>query len=124
MRFKIDENLPPEMAARLREQGHDALTVGDQGLRGRPDSDVAEVCQAEGRALITLDLGFADIRAHPPEHYAGLLVLRLASQSRSQVLAAFERVLPRLTRERLAGRLWIIEDATLRVRGEPDTNAV
>jgi len=120
MRFKIDENLPPELTGLLRELGHEALTVGDQGLRGRPDSDVAEVCRAEGRVLITLDLGFADIRAHPPEHCAGLMVLRVSSQSRRHVLAVFERLLPRLVRERLAGRLWIIEDATVRIRGEPD----
>jgi uncharacterized protein DUF5615 len=34
MKFKIDENLPIEAAALLREAGHDALTVHDQNLRG------------------------------------------------------------------------------------------
>ena len=120
MRFKIDENLPPELARLLREHGHDGLTVDEQGLRGHADADVGEVCQAEKRVLITLDLGFADIRAHPPEQYAVLMVLRVSSQSRRHVLAVFERLLPRLVRERLVGRLWIIGDVTVRIRGEPD----
>jgi predicted nuclease of predicted toxin-antitoxin system len=32
MRFKIDENLPVEVAELLRHAGHDALTMWDQHL--------------------------------------------------------------------------------------------
>ena len=53
MRFKTDENIHPELAGYLRENGHDALTVWDQGMRGRPDIDLAVVCQSEHRGLIT-----------------------------------------------------------------------
>ena len=31
MRFKIDENLPLEVAHLLREEGHEATTVAEQG---------------------------------------------------------------------------------------------
>ena len=55
MKFKIDENLPVEVADALRQAGHDALTVHDQQLTGRPDLDVAAVCRAEGRVLVSLD---------------------------------------------------------------------
>lgn len=41
MDFKIDENLPVELATMLRGEGHDALTVRDQGLHGCPDKKVA-----------------------------------------------------------------------------------
>jgi Domain of unknown function (DUF5615) len=37
MRFKVDENLHPGAAAFLAEQGHDALSVWDQNLRGAKD---------------------------------------------------------------------------------------
>ena len=40
MRFKVDENLHVEIAALLRERGHDALTVSSQGHRGRSDRDM------------------------------------------------------------------------------------
>ena len=65
MRFKTDENLHPELAVFLRENGHDALTVWDEQRRGRPDTDLAALCQLEQRALVTLDIGFADIRVYP-----------------------------------------------------------
>ncbi len=64
--FKTDENLPVEAAALLKEHGIDAVTVLDQKLGGRPDTDVAAVCKSEGRALVTLDLDFANIDAYSP----------------------------------------------------------
>ena len=41
MRFKTDENVHPDVAALLREQGHDAATVWDQSLRGATDANLA-----------------------------------------------------------------------------------
>jgi predicted nuclease of predicted toxin-antitoxin system len=79
IRFKTDENLHPETADLLRSAGHDALTVWDQSLRGRPDADIAAICRAEGRALVTLNLDCADIRKYPPEQYGGIVVLRVAA---------------------------------------------
>src|ERR1017187_4656021 len=37
MRFKLDENLPVELVTDLRDLGHDADTVADEGLRGAAD---------------------------------------------------------------------------------------
>lgn len=45
MRFKLDENLPPDAADLLREAGHDVRTVHDQGLRGCDDPAVLAACQ-------------------------------------------------------------------------------
>ena len=67
MKFKTDENLPVEVVDLLRQAGHDALSVMDQQLAGHPDGDVAAVCQAEQRALVTLDLDFSDIRPIRPK---------------------------------------------------------
>jgi predicted nuclease of predicted toxin-antitoxin system len=60
MKFKIDENLPVEAAVLLREAGHDALTVHEEGLRGALDPKLREACAAEARAPITFDLDFSD----------------------------------------------------------------
>ena len=56
MRFKVDENLHPDAAEFLRSAGHDAMTVYDQGLRGRKDEVISAICQVEQRAIVTLDL--------------------------------------------------------------------
>jgi len=82
VRFKIDENLPIDIADLLRSAGHDALTVFDQQLIGEDDNRILHICQNEERALITLDLDFSDVRSYPPLEYFGLVVLRLHRQDK------------------------------------------
>jgi predicted nuclease of predicted toxin-antitoxin system len=61
MRFKVDENLPRDACELLIRAGHDAISVGQQGLWGAEDARIYEVCQAERRALVTLDVDFANV---------------------------------------------------------------
>jgi len=118
MKFKIDENLPVEMADLLRSAHHDATTVVDQELRGEDDLHIIEACLQEGRALVTLDLDFADVRTYPPQRFPGLMVLRVRRQDKRHLLAVFRRVIPLITREPVRHHLWIIEEARVRIRGE------
>lgn len=60
MRIKIDGYLPLELVDLLNEEGHDAASALGQELGGVLDSRLADRCQAEERALVTLDIGFAD----------------------------------------------------------------
>ena len=62
MRFKIDENLPAEVAGDLRAWGYEAETVAGEGLAGAADGTVLERARTEGRVLLTLDKGIANIR--------------------------------------------------------------
>lgn len=116
MKFKTDENLPVEVADELRRNGRDAITVVEQRLAGRPDARVAEVCKAEGRALITLDLNFSDIRRYPPNEYAGIIVLRPTVQSIKNIGILIRKVIDTLPTNPLFGRLWIVDDAQIRIR--------
>ncbi|MBS0208101.1 MAG: DUF5615 family PIN-like protein [Planctomycetes bacterium] len=116
MRFKIDENLHDEIGDLLSSHGHDAHTVHTEGLCGSDDVTLAQHCRDEGRALVTLDLDFADIRNFPPADHAGLIVLRVANQSRSHILSVVRRILDLLPREPITGRLWIVSEADVRIR--------
>ncbi len=101
LRFKIDENLPTEIATLLREAGHDAQTILDQRMGGADDSQIAEACRSETRVLITLDAGFADIRNYPPRDFAGVIVLRTDDQQKARLLSLFRRVLSFIGQDRL-----------------------
>lgn len=116
MKFKADENSPEEAAKLLGDAGHDASTILDQSMGGEPDPDVASVCLTESRILVTLDLGFADIRAYPPERYPGLIVLRPGRQSKAHVMDMVGKILPTLDTESIAGKLWIVEGDRIRIR--------
>ena len=116
MRFKIDENLPVEVTEVFRAAGHDTMGVLEQRLGGRPDPEVVDVCIQEGRVLVTLDVDFADIRAYPPDRSPGLIVLRIASQSKSLVVAYVHRVITALADNDCSNQLWIVERERIRVR--------
>jgi predicted nuclease of predicted toxin-antitoxin system len=115
MKFKIDENLPIDVAYRLQLEGHDAVTVGDQQLGGEADSILADVCKQEKRVMITLDLDFADIRTYPPGDYPGLIVLRLRRQDKPYVLSVFEQLLSALKHDSLENSLWIVDEQRIRI---------
>ncbi len=119
MRFKIDENLPIEVADLLRRAGHDAMTVQEQQLNGKSDARVISVCQEEQRALITCDVDFSNAFLYPPERYAGIIVLRLVSQDRKHILEVVASFLPLLHQKPLQGYLWIVEESRIRIRPGP-----
>ena len=116
MRVKIDENLPIEFKRLFAESGHDAETVFDESMGGAIDVEVASVCIAEDRVLVTQDLDFADIRAYPPSEYSGIVVFRLANQGRDQLLQVGAALIETLTKSSPAGQLWIVEEARVRIR--------
>lgn len=80
MKFKLDENMPADLAALLHAEGHDAVDVADEGLSGADDPPVLAAAAKEGRILLTFDLDFADIRQYPPGSHAGIVVFRLRDQ--------------------------------------------
>jgi predicted nuclease of predicted toxin-antitoxin system len=116
MKFKVDENLPVEVAQLLRTASHDATTVGEQHMSGCRDWGIAKAVRDEQRALITLDLDFADMRYHPASEYDGLVVLRLMRQDKPYLLDVVGRLIPLLTSETLDGRLWIVDERRIRIR--------
>jgi predicted nuclease of predicted toxin-antitoxin system len=93
VKFKLDESLSPLLLAMFVSAGHDAHSVVQQALGGAPDERVVDVCRREDRALITLDLDFANILAYPPGNFAGIVVFRLGDQAHITIEAAIQRVL-------------------------------
>jgi predicted nuclease of predicted toxin-antitoxin system len=115
MRFKLDENLRTDVGKPLQDLGYDVATVYEQGLRGKEDHEIAEVCRAEERILISMDLDFSNVQMFPPDKYAGLIVLRLRAKGRASVRNVFERVLAHMNQEPIAGRLWNVDELRIRI---------
>ena len=116
IQFKLDENIPTELAGALRARGYAATTVAEEGLIGSKDVALASVCAAEHKTLITFDLDFSDIRHFPPDKYAGLMILRLDDQSCVNLLARFEDLFALFDSYPLEGTLWVIEENRIRIR--------
>ena len=116
IRFKTDENLPLDVVELLRSAGYDAMSVLDESLVGARDEVIANVCKKERRALITLDLDFADIRSYPPNEYDGIIVLRIHDQGKRNVVDVLRRVIKFLKDHPCLKQLWIVEEDRIRIR--------
>lgn len=116
MRIKVDEDLPPAVTERLREAGHDAAGVVEQGMSGWKDPGLWEAVQTEGRFLVTSDKGFGDIRAHPPGTHAGILVLRPDQDGIRPLVELTELVLERTRLDDLARLVSVVTPRGLRTR--------
>ncbi|MGH8609265.1 MAG: DUF5615 family PIN-like protein [Gammaproteobacteria bacterium] len=116
MKFKVDENLPAELLYDLRIAGHQAETVHEERLTGAPDAVVLERVRTEGYALLTMDKGIADVRAYPPDRYAGIVLFRPSTSGRGAVLAFVRHHLPTILQTDLAGHLMVVSDRSIRVR--------
>jgi predicted nuclease of predicted toxin-antitoxin system len=113
VKIKLDENVHADVREALARWGHDATTVHEEKLAGRPDSRIADAVKSEERCLVTFDLDFANPRSFPPKDFAGIVVLRLhAPTARLQVrrLVSFFST----QTEGLAGKLWILDEVRAR----------
>jgi predicted nuclease of predicted toxin-antitoxin system len=120
MQFKIDENLPVEIAELLINAGHDAKTVNEQQLQGIRDPLLINICKTENRVLVSLDADFSDITTYPPQDFAGIIVLRVGSQAKYHIIKVFQHIISLLERETLNQHLWIVEETKVRIRGKDD----
>lgn len=114
-RFKVDENLPSEVAELLKNAGHDAMTVYQQEMAGIQDPELISICKKESRVLLTLDLDFSNIRTYPPEDYMGIIVLRLHYQSKPHVINSVKKILSLIESEPIERNLWIVEESSVRI---------
>jgi predicted nuclease of predicted toxin-antitoxin system len=82
---------------------------------------VIETCRREGRALVTLDLDFANTLDYRPSEYAGIAVLRLPKKTTPEDLAqTIETFTKGLEQNLLAGKLWIVEKGRIRLYQQND----
>ena len=98
---------------------HDCSTVLGQGLAGSHDSALIMHCDKEHRALVTLDLDFANPLLFKPSDHRGIAVLRPRRPMSPDDLKSLCLTLLRgLERDPLDRHLWIVELGRIRIYQE------
>ena len=74
-KFLVDENVIPDVAEWLRDEGWNVRDVNDLGISGRDDRVVFQAAREHGRMLITHDEDFLDNREFPFRISPGIIVI-------------------------------------------------
>ena len=90
MRFLIDECVPRQLTARLRERDHDVLDPRESVLRGASDEALLTRAIEEARVLVTRDIGLGGLALRRLEQGVslGVVLVRLPAEMASGDAAA------------------------------------
>jgi predicted nuclease of predicted toxin-antitoxin system len=120
VKFVVDQNVSPLVAAGLREAGHDAVHTGDLGLQQASDTVVLARASHDGRIVISADTDFGTLlaasRADGP---SVVLIRRPSDRSARQVLALILANLDAAADAIADGAIVVLEAERVRVRRLP-----
>jgi predicted nuclease of predicted toxin-antitoxin system len=105
--------------AYLREQGHDAVHLRDEGLQRLDDAAIVEKAVNEDRVILTHDLDFSRIVATSGSSVPSVITFRLQNMRPSNVNRYLVDVLARFSKDLVAGALISVNERAIRVRSLP-----
>jgi predicted nuclease of predicted toxin-antitoxin system len=119
MRFLCDMGVSLKVTQWLREQGHEATHLREEGLQTLPNGEIFAKALSEGRVLLTFDLDFGEIAAFSRDVSIGVIVFRLRNARASQVTNRLSTLFEESTDAIRKGAIIIVEDARHRIRYLP-----
>lgn len=120
MKFLVDQNLSPFVAAGLCEAGHDAVHTRDLGLQQASDTVVLARARHEGRIVVSADTDFGTLLAGSRADGPSVLLIRRSSdRSARQVLALILANIDAAADALTEGAIVVLDPERVRVRRLP-----
>lgn len=119
MKFLADMGVSMSTVSALRQLGHDAVHLRDQGLMRMVDADIVEKALAEGRVVLTFDLDFGEIMAVSNDARPSVILFRLRNQTPRAVTPRLVHVIGECQEQLADGAFVTVEDYGYRVRRLP-----
>jgi len=104
IRFHLDENVNPVIAAALRRHGIDVTTTIEMNLRTASDEEQLEFIRAEGHVLVTHDTDFLRIASQTDNH-PGIAFSHKDTISTGQIIRSLVLIYEVLDPEEMVGRV-------------------
>jgi predicted nuclease of predicted toxin-antitoxin system len=114
MRFLADENVSRLVIERLRNGGHDVVSIAET-RPGAPDDEILDTAEAQGLILITEDRDFGEMIIRQRPGARGLILLELDRLSSAMEAAAVAEAVSTHA-DRIVGNLLVIEPGRIRLR--------
>lgn len=119
MNFLADMGISPKTVAHLRDLGHDAVHLHEQGLDRLPDPEILEKARTENRVLLTHDLDFGELLAAGGGRLPSVVIFRLRNMRPEQVTRYLDEVLAHHTDSLRDGAIATVTEGQVRVRRLP-----
>lgn len=120
MRFLLDANLSPLIAARLTEAGHDTKHVRDVDLRHASDEQIMDFAAERGFVVVSQDTDFTNLLHYRKASGPSLVLLRnLSEVTSTQISALILGNLDQFEAALIKGAVVSIVDDRIRVRRLP-----
>lgn len=119
MRFLADMGVSLQVVEWLREQGHDAVHLREQGLQRLPDPQIFSKGTGEDRIILAFDLDFGEIAALAEGRKTSLILFRLRNTRTPHVVQRLATALANAREALQEGCIVVVEEARIRIRELP-----
>jgi len=119
MRFLADMGVSSRVVEWLRNNGHDAKHLREEGLHRMPNGEIFKKAIHENRIIITFDLDFGEIVALSKGKKTSVILFRLHNTRTSHLLNRLSVVLQNSARALEEGAVVVVEESRHRVRYLP-----
>jgi predicted nuclease of predicted toxin-antitoxin system len=116
MQFLADMGISQRVVTWLREQGHDATHLRDEGLQTLENGAIFTKAFRESRIILTWDLDFTEILALSKTGTVSAVVFRLINTRSDHVIERLARVLLESAQDLEEGAIISVEEGRHRVR--------
>ncbi len=119
MKFLANMGISTRTVTWLRQHGHDAVHLHDEGLQRATDEDIIAKARAEERIVLTMDLDFGYLLAISGEQLPSVILFRLEDESSEIVSQRLGDVIAHCTDDLEAGAIISVSETAIRVRHLP-----
>lgn len=119
MKFLADMGISPRVVVALRERGHEASHLQEQGLGTLPDGEILAKARAEGRVLLTHDLDFGELLAASGGALPSVIIFRLKDMRAENVNLHLFSILDKQSAALDKGVVCSVAERKVRIRELP-----
>jgi predicted nuclease of predicted toxin-antitoxin system len=119
MKFLADMGISPRVVKELRQKGHDAVHLMDEGLNRLPDGEVLGKTLRENRILLTHDLDFGELLAASGGSLPSVIIFRLKDMRPANVSRHLFSVINQQSEALSRGAICSVTEQKVRVRRLP-----
>jgi predicted nuclease of predicted toxin-antitoxin system len=119
MNFLADMGISPRVVEELRQNGHEAVHLAEQGLYRMADGEILQKARQENRVLLTHDLDFGELLAASGGNLPSVIIFRLKDMRAVNVSRHLKSILNQQAEALNKGAVLSVTEQKVRIRTLP-----